>query len=300
MKSFVKQIFVLVIKATLRFKFLKIKLLSSYKKSTQPTNRIIRIFGQVFFSEIYPHLTLSERMDTQLYLMGGDIGVAWAEHYQTMTSTFPPKKDTVFIGDKEWHEVKPFVKYIEDLLSNCENCLVIQIGSSSGREIAYFSKKFQQHYFIGTDIVEEVCDYSSKKYSAKNIKFINCPSHYSHLLSIMDNFENYIVFSSGSLQYAFPEHLNDMFKEWSKKRNVHIIVSEPSSTKKQIPTEIKGSTVRGQCSYTHNYSYYARKNGFNIKEEDLIKPYISEKYKNKRSTCGYFGVYSNQSVMSVN
>ena len=60
-------------------------------------------------------------------------------------------------------EAYPIFNEISAILGNTSSrYLVIQVGSSSGREIAYFAKMFPQHDFVGTDIYDEIVEYASQ------------------------------------------------------------------------------------------------------------------------------------------
>jgi len=108
--------------------------------------------------------------------------------------------------------------------------------------------------------------------------------------------ENVIVLSSGSSQYIYPEHLEVMFDRLSKigkNKNLQVIFSEPGNDTLSDPLSIIGSEPRGNFSYTHNYSYYAQKNGFDELEWRKICPYTpQEDFPNKLGTIQLYGRFA--------
>ena len=178
--------------------------------------------------------------------MGGGSGLAWAKIYLNRQIC-----NTRING------------YFYDLLKEELNVLfkkiVIQIGSSSGRELAYLYKSYPQHTYIGTDIYTEVIDFANNYYKG-NILFIECPAH--KIGDLMRGYKHieFIVFSSGSLQYVQPEHLKIFFKQLSGFK-VYLVLFEP--VEQRILNSAESPIIyRGNFSYSHHYVRYAELNGF--------------------------------------
>ena len=89
--------------------------------------------------------------------MGGESGKNWTNTYNLRKLDLNSK-----VGNMQLKEANPLYVDIQEYLSRLsERGVVIQIGSSSGREIAYFSNLFPKIKFIGTDIYNSVIEFSS-------------------------------------------------------------------------------------------------------------------------------------------
>jgi tRNA G46 methylase TrmB len=117
-------------------------------------------------------------------------------------------------------ELEPLYDKVSCTLENAHsNYLVIQIGSSSGKEIAHFAKIFPQHEFIGTDIYDEVIEYASDYHNYSNLSFVKCSAkEIANIFNINVKIQPIkitlspiLVFASGSLNYVQPEHLTIFF-----------------------------------------------------------------------------------------
>lgn len=167
-------------------------------------------------------------------------------------------------------ESYPIFEKLKEYLTKEEGKLVIQIGSSSGRELAYLSKEYRQHEYIGTDISDVAVAYSNNKHSSNNLVFVFSYAH--KIKSLIDSLskefryaENIVIFGSGSLQYVQPEHLEIFFRDLGQVKNVDFFISEPVFESHLLD----GSTYRGTFTSTHNYKYYAEKNGIRTIESNL-------------------------------
>lgn len=259
---------------------------SRYSKTL--TEFIQRIFWYGYWG-----LPVGRRLDFQSRMMGGgDSAVEWAKEYHTEYDSFPPQNGER-IGALDFYEAWPHIKYLEKKLSEEKSPVtVIQLGASSGREIAYFAQKYPLHHFVFTDIFDSVVQYAKETFHFKNLTFVACPAENLHLLTF--NTQNKcVIFSNGSAQYVFPEHLDLMFSRLALNCNceVDVIVLEPGSDDEANPQEIEGSLPRGHFSYTHNYGYYAHKNGFSSLDWRKISPYSGPEHCESKHTCHLFGVF---------
>jgi len=213
----------------------------------------------------------TKREEMKSLCMGGEAGVGWAQSYQSRPLDFNKK-----VGNLSYRDACPVLGAVDRLLkSNNEKYTVIQIGSSSGREIAHIAKNNPNHDFIGTDTYAEVVKYSSSYHRCPNLSFIQCSAQdISTLLERISIF-NLVLFSSNSLQYVQPEHL-DIFIASCSNYPVRMLLLEPTSFKRICPEKIKESRWRGEFSYTHNYRYYAEKYNFETLEARIIKPYYDD------------------------
>lgn len=205
--------------------------------------------------------------------MGKDSGREWAKYYDSQPLDFDSK-----VGHLTLQEANPLYKTVEAILSANKSLIVIQVGSSSGREIAYLASKYLSHIFIGTDIYKEVIDYSASRHKLENLSF--------RLLSAKDisgilpehRDDRILIFSSGSLQYVQPKHVEAFFNSISG-HNVKMVLTEPGNESKGCPDKLNGSLWRDNFSYTHDYKFYAEKAGLETIEYKIIRPYYP--YTNK-------------------
>jgi len=226
-------------------------------------------FAREFYTEPDPDL----RVCKQKLLMGGDSGVNWANIYYTRP--FPHSKDER-CGELSFSEACPIFERIYLACKNApDDTYFFQIGSSSGREIAWLAKDFPKIHFFGTDLYPAVVDFCNTKFKFSNLKFFAMSAKDIHqALEVLDN-KNIILFSSGSLQYVQPEHLDYFFKYSLKNNNkIEIHAHESCREKHGEVLDMKGSLPDGNFTYSHNYAHYARKNGWNVLTSKIIRPYV--------------------------
>jgi len=232
---------------------------------------------------------VAQRAALQDQFMGGDTGVTWADHYSS--EPFPPDQNARY-GDLKWSDVYRFVEILKDFLSR-ENYLFLQIGSSSGREIGYFAGLFPGSTFLGTDLYEDVCEFAASRYQLDNLDFVPCQAVDIAELIRNSAHRNVIVFSSGSLSYVFPEHVDEMFRQLSTLENIDRLIlcfHEMGLTRNRPPDQVAGSLNVGNFTYSHNYRHYAGMNHIGVDERtSLIYPFITEENKRRhKDTCHYF------------
>jgi len=285
---------------------LKHRILSACSNWTKETRYLYRITRSVFFSTIYHRLPVWERLQVQELLMGRDAGRNWAEYYfkggadtnKKEFSSYPPPHDSgAKIGRLLFHEAVPLFSYIDEALKKQKPPLVIQIGSSSGRDIAYFAKNFPSLDCIGTDIYSEVCQFASTQWNYKNLHFVPCAAHDTWLLTAgCPGKPNTLFFAQGSLQYVYPEYLDLFFKNVSKfVSGATVVLCEPGYEINGSPDTLRGSAPLGGFSYNHDYTYYASKNHFDIVVSRIIRPYIPySAYPIRKGTVHYFMVAKNR------
>jgi len=217
--------------------------------------------------------------------MGGNSGKNWAEYLQTVPLDFKKK-----IGHITLREAHPIFEEIKKHLSNseCSN-MVIQIGSSSGKDIAFFADMFPLHEFVGTDIYDEVVEYSNRYHNLPNLSFKKLSAKEISIL-LKDSIDKpVLVFSIGSIQYVQPEHLVIFFSSVVNHKNLKILVSEPGNESKGSPDKLRASIYRGDFSYTHDYKWYAEEVGIVTVKCEIIRPFFPYKdFPEHRNTVIYF------------
>jgi len=200
--------------------------------------------------------------------MGGDSGRNWAQDYNNNPIDFSRK-----IGKLSFLEATPFFVDLDNFLANSSECVyVIQIGCSSGKEIAYFSNGHPRHRFIGTDIYESVVQFAKDNHRAKNLTFALVYAHRINEI-VPKKYSKAVLLSSGSLNCVHPGHVDLVFKILSSYKNLYFFILEGAGESRGNPLEIKGSTPRSNFGWTHNYCYYAEKYGFETVKRKIIRPY---------------------------
>ena len=217
--------------------------------------------------------------------MGGASGKNWAKHYNSIPIDFTRK-----VGNMTLREAIPIFDVVETILSNAEsNYSVIQVGSSSGKEIAYFATMFPQHQYLGTDIYKEVLEYSSQHNSLPNLSYALVSAKDIYNLLQTRATSSTLVYSIGALNYVKPEHLTIFFNSLSKFPNLKILLLEPGNESQGRVDELRNSIWRGDFSYTHDYKYYAEESGIETLECEIIKPYIPyNNFPTHRNIAHYF------------
>ena len=205
------------------------------------------------------------RVALQLLCMGKSSGVAWAETYELRQID-----RSVVVNGIPFDEYFPAYLALENVLKKAgSKVVVVQIGSSSGREMAYFANNFPKASFIGIDIDDEIIVRAAKVHKLPNLKFCRAFAH-----SFLDNLRidddcDLVLWSNGSLQYVQPEHI-DIFFANMKRRNIVLIAME-NAMEEDVPIDcIHGSRWRGNFSFSHDYKYYAEKNGISTVEYKSI------------------------------
>lgn len=218
-------------------------------------------------------------------LMGRDNGRAWAKYYDDQPLDLEGK-----IGHMGYAEAWPVLVDLDKRLKEIPGpVLVVQIGSSSGREIAWLAQRNPAHRYVGTDIYPEIIAYAAQKHVLQNLDFQVCSAQgIAHLLMGQAH-QPLVVFSSGSLQYVQPEHMQSFFDAIGKVPGLEIFLVEPANEIKGKPEGFDGSSWRGNFSYTHNYEFYAKRAGFTTLSRRIIRPYVPyEDFPVHRGTVHYY------------
>ena len=135
--------------------------------------------------------------------------------------------------------------------------------------------------------------YASNVHKHPNLKFFPASAEYLYLIASLTNTRSVLLFSLGSAQYVYPEHLELMFERLSllKEKEIVFTMLEPGDNLEIDPLTFEGSKPRRNFSYTHNYRHYALKYGFEELEWRMISPYPLEKYPDRPGTVHLFGIF---------
>ncbi len=188
----------------------------------------------------------------------------WAAIY--LGRPFPPPSHEK-VGNLTFDEAFPLYKRLCDILSAERTpCEVIQIGSSSGRNIAWLARQFPNHNFLNTYIYDEVVEFSRKNHSLPNLSFATVPVTCIHLLMEYVSGHHFIFFADGSMQYVQPEHLDRFFRLCAKSSNkVEMHLSDAYGG---VGNHF--SAPRANLAYSHDYSAYAVKYSYSQVHKNII------------------------------
>lgn len=285
----------LAIGTLIGYSICKFPLLRMYKKRLLSTwifperrNRIDNFFYEKcllpawFRFEYLAEKNPNKRESLKELCMGGEGGRRWAEIYDSRSLDFEG-----MVGDMSGKEACPLLPKLDEILSKAaEPLVVVQIGSSSGREITWLAQKNPKHKYVGTDIYPEVVAYSAEHHNLPNLTFEKCVAKEIH--RVLSRYkQKIIVFSSGSLQLVQPEHLKAFFQSLNRFPELEILLLEPGNELRGCPDGLKGSVWRGNFSYTHDYRFYAENAGLTTVESRIIRPY-DENFPEHRGTIHYY------------
>ena len=281
-----KRIIYNIIKYPLIFIFIKTPLINILKRKfkhiryKKNRNIIWLVLDTLFQREYFNKLKDKEEIRelTNSTLTDG-LGRKWAEHYynnyfQTLDELKKRRTGTMSSNDASpmFEEMINFIK--SNNLSHDENTYIIQLGSSSGRNLEFFLKIFPKLNYISTDINNEILDFQKEKYNYSNLKYFKC--YAEDIDKCINHFnisdKNIILFSNSSLQYVNPFFLEDFFLKIKNYKNLHLFIIEPVSLL-FIDNSSLISENRYDTSFSHRYDEYAKKLGFKIIENKVIRPF---------------------------
>lgn len=243
----------------------KAKLLSTWQTpaARSPLEKIL--FKPVFINWVHNTYLREVDPDRREVLkdicMEGDGGIAWAEEYESR----PIDLSARYLG-LNFGETHPWYQAMDRQLQETPNAVVLQIGCSSGREIAYFAPRFPGASFVGTDIDARIVQRAAERHPLENAAFRIARAH--ELDDQIDPGKPLIVFSSGSMQYVQPEHLSLMLERLKKRGNTTIILGEP--WREDGASFGQHTRWRGNFSYSHDYEAYAKAADFKTDQIAII------------------------------
>ena len=220
----------------------------------------------VFLQKIYlGELNPDKREELKSLCMDGLSGRNWAEYYYNK-----PFDEDIYFFDK-------VNKRLESL---CHSHLIVQVGCSSGKDIALFAKNFPSNYYIGTDPYESVIDFCNEKHNLPNLEFMVASAKTINKSFTIISDLPILVIDNGSLQYVQAEHLN-MFFNKIKFWKAEIILNNPITT--GALEKYSGRTsFKGNFSYNYDYKVIAEINGIKTIE------FIYEPSKKNKDISHYY------------
>lgn len=253
-----------------------------------------RTADTIFQREYYSKLKNFEKVRnlTDLTLSDGE-GKKWAEHYYNNHFKTLNNLKELKVGKLPGNEALPIfekiINFIEhENLGLNDNTYIVQLGSSSGRDIEFFLNLYPELKYISTDINDEILNFQKKKYQYGNLYFYKCYAEEIDKCIKYFSLQNkkVILFSSGSLQYVNPLFLKDFFEKIKILNNLDLFINEPLSLN-FLKMKKKDSFYRGNTSYSHRYDKYVNNANLKLIEHFIIEPYFLSD-KNHWDTCHSF------------
>ena len=281
-----------IIKYPLILIFLKTPLIKILKKRfrfhrTNLTNKsqniIMLTLDTVFQKEYFNKLKSKEEIRdlTDSSLSSGE-GEKWAQHYY--------EKNILQLGlilDETIYT--RMVNYIKtNNLQENKDVHIIQLGSSSGRDLEYLFKIYPELNYISTDINDEILNFQKKKYKFKNLKYYKCYAEDIDKCINHFNLSNKIIilFTCGSIQCVNPYFLEQFFSKISTFEQLNLFISEPISIR-FIENSENLSESRGNIFFSHQYGKYALNAKMKIVEKKIIHLFAKDD-PNHKDTATYY------------
>ena len=251
-----------------------------YHRSSKTRNIIWFVLDTLFQREYFNKLKNKEEIRelTNTTLIDGE-GRKWAEnyynkHFQTLDELKKRRTGTMSKNDAT-PMFERMINYIKtNNLSDDKNTYIIQLGSSSGRDLEFFLKIFNRLNYISTDVNDEILNFQQEKYNYRNLQYYKC--YAENIDECIDYFKiskkNIIIFSVSSLQYVNPLFLNDFFSKLKKFNNINLFICEPVSLSFLNNKKLMNSH-RDNISFSHRYDELAKRLDFKIIEKKIITPF---------------------------
>lgn len=180
--------------------------------------------------------------------MGKDSGVHWARQY--MARGFPDRYTPVLAMFAE----------IEARLASGTIASVHQVACCSGREVAYFARRYPEVAFSASDTDPAIVDFLRETWrELPNLTFTRLRMEETESTA-MEALRVDLVFASGGLHYMDPEALGHFMAR------VHglagtLMLSQPLDRAYAVGTE-RVSQPRRQLSWNHPYPYCLSRAGW--------------------------------------
>jgi len=285
----VRKIIYIIIKYPLILIFIKTPFINILKRrfkfhrSSKKRNVIWFVLDTLFQREYFNKLKNKEEIRelTNTTLIDGE-GKKWAEyyynkHFQTLDELKKRRVGIMLLNNVSpiFERMINFIKL--NNLSDDKNTYIIQLGSSSGRDLEFFLKIFPKLNYISTDVNDEILDFQKEKYTYPNFKYFKC--YAEDIDKCIDHFKisekNIILFSIGSLQYVNPFFMEEFFSKIKTYKNLNLFISEPVSLL-FIDNNKLISDNRGNISFSHRYDEYAKNSNLSIIANQVIRAYSKD------------------------
>ena len=249
-------------------------LLSTWQRPEQrsPLDRLI--FWTVFYYWVrHEYLAVGdpdERERRKGDVMGGLSGEAWAMAYDAQPIDLGAR-----LGTMTYAEANPVLPVLARALGEASAPVtVIQVGSCSGRELAWLAAHHPAHDYLGIDIYPEMIAFATAKHGAANVRFELAGAKAIGGVVARATGRATIVLSTGALTYVQPEHVRAFFAALAAAPRLECLVVEPANDATGSPDALAGSRWRADLSYTHDYGWYAERAGMRTIESRVIRPFL--------------------------
>lgn len=180
--------------------------------------------------------------------MGADSGVRWARQY--FDRGFP---------DRFTPMIAMFAE-LEARLASGAVTRVHQVACCSGREIAYYARRFPGMAFTGSDADDSIVEFCRETWSdLPNLAFTRLRLEDTDAPG-MRALEGDLVCASGGLHYLDPESLRRFFVR-ARELTHSFLLSQPLDRDYPV-AEARESRPRRQLSWNHPYPHALREAGF--------------------------------------
>lgn len=216
-------------------------------------------------------------------LMGGLSGAAWAEHYDSVPVDLDAR-----VGTMAFREACPLLPELDKALGGGEPAFVVQLGASSGRELAWLASRHPRHEYLGTDVYPEVAAFASRRHGRPGLRFeaggaLDVPS------ALKGRDGKAVIISSGSLQYVQPEHVERLFAALAKRPNTELRLLEPATDSTGPPDRAGRSVWAGNLAFSHDYRACAQRAGWEVADCRVLSPYLPYgEHPDHRNTVHYY------------
>ena len=200
-------------------------------------------------SDEYYTANFDRRRQIASMFYGQEESVRWAKNYND---------NVEFDYQTLFSEEKLSLTWVEKMLST-KNYSVHELGTSSGRQIAHFAKKFPQSKFVGSDLFDELISYLKNYYNLPNLNFKKVDAG---LLDDVSKIKEDILVAAGVLCLLNEEEILTLF---SNVKSQHIIIGEPIFGHGSVLS----STPVGGFQSAHPYEMFLKNTGWVIVRKKL-------------------------------
>ena len=195
-----------------------------------------------------PSTSTARREALKARCMGSASGVQWAKTY--LARGFPDRYTPVLAMFRE----------LERQLASGAVGHVHQVACCSGREIAYFARRFPGVTFRGSDGDADVVEFLRQTWrDLPNLSFVRIRLERTDAAE-MTALESDLLYASGGFHYLDEPSLRS-FVERARGWTSRLLLSQPldPACSMQTPTH---ATPRTQLSWNHPYAHYLREAGW--------------------------------------
>jgi hypothetical protein len=195
-----------------------------------------------------PGTAAVERERLKALCMADASAVQWARHYQKLgfPDAFTPKL--------------PMFRWIEEALASGNVATVHQVACCSGRETAYFARRFPDVSFVGSDCDATLVEFLNRHWgNVENLTFVRLDlEKLSRGESALEPCD--LLYASGGFHYMDADSLRGVF-QGVRDRAGEIFLSQPMD-RSFDPASATGSIARRQLSWNHPYPQLLRAAGW--------------------------------------